>query len=115
MNSPLLIESTIKHLSSSQPLQSAGGAYDGHDWALLELSTDNFGVNEIRDPSNEMNRIIIDGYRSIMLEDAPLYVITKRRILNARSIAGSGTSINFYGSEVSQKVWTIQLTKPLGK
>jgi hypothetical protein len=51
----------------------------------------------------------------MMPDNALLYVVTKRGLINAYSIAGSGTSINFFGSKVSQKVWAIQLTKLLGK
>jgi hypothetical protein len=106
----------IKNVSSSHPLQPLGtGAYDEHDWALLELPTNYCGVNEIRHPASETKHIVISVSRSIMPNNALLYVVTKRGLINAYSIAGSGTSINFFGSKVSQKVWAIQLTKLLGK
>lgn len=106
----------IKNISSSHPLQPlANGAYDEHDWALFELSTDLFGINEIRDLTDETKHTFIGSYRRIMLDNVHLYVVTRRGLLNAYSIAGSSTSVNFFGSKVPQNVWTIQLDKPLGK
>ena len=112
-----LTELTIKNISSSHPLQaSTDDAYDEYDWALLELSDDYFGVNEIRLPAKkDMKHIFISGYQSIMRDNTQLCVVTRRGLLEAYSIAGSTTSINFFGSKVSQRVWSIQLSKPLGE
>lgn len=116
MRASLSAELVIKNISSSHPLQpSTCEAYDEHDWALLEISNGHFGVNGIQLHKNGTKYLFIHGCQSYMEDGVELWVVTGRGLLKAYSSAGSATVVNFFGSIVSQKVWSIQLFEPLGE